>query len=133
MVARRKKGKLEATVRKARSTAGKMVRDALESAQGTVQSRLGGARDQATETWDNLEALFQTRVHKALQQIGVPSAEEIRLLTQRVAELNDNVLALAAKSAGGRVRGAAARGHAKGGAVRSIRRVAKRKVARATR
>jgi ribosomal protein L29 len=64
-----------------------------------VQSRLGSAREQATETWDNLEALFQSRVQKALQQIGMPNAEEVRLLTKRVAELNENVKALSAKPA----------------------------------
>jgi len=64
----------------------KMIRDVFESAQGSVQTRLGSARDQASETWDNLEALFQSRVQKALQQIGVPNASEIRLLTKRVAE-----------------------------------------------
>jgi poly(hydroxyalkanoate) granule-associated protein len=76
-----------------------MIRDVFESAQGSVQTRFGSAREQATETWDNLEALFQSRVQKALQQIGVPNASEIRLLTKRVAELNDNVKALSAKSA----------------------------------
>jgi len=73
---------------RSRTTAEKMIRDVFQSAQGS-----------ATETWDNLEALFQSRVQKALQQIGVPNASEIRLLTKRVAELNDNVKALSAKSA----------------------------------
>jgi len=82
---------------KSRSQAEKAMRDAFESAQETVHSRLDDARDQATETWDNLESLFQSRVQKALQQIGVPNAEEIRLLTKRVAELNENVAALAGK------------------------------------
>jgi poly(hydroxyalkanoate) granule-associated protein len=113
MVARRKKTRLESAVRKARNRGGqaqatviegvqqaeRMIRDAFESAQGSVQSRLGSAREQATETWDNLEALFQSRVQKALQQIGMPNAEEIRLLTKRVAELNENVKALSAKPA----------------------------------
>lgn len=73
---------------RSRTTAEKMIRDVVESAQGS-----------ATETWDNLEALFQSRVQRALQQIGVPSASEVRLLTKRVAELNDNVKALSARSA----------------------------------
>jgi poly(hydroxyalkanoate) granule-associated protein len=113
MVARRKKTRLESAVRKARNRGGqaqatviegvqqaeRMIRDAFESAQGSVQSRLGSAREQASETWDNLEALFQNRVQKALQQIGMPNAEEVRLLTKRVAELNENVKALSAKPA----------------------------------
>jgi poly(hydroxyalkanoate) granule-associated protein len=87
---------------RSRSNVEKMIREVFESAQGSVQTRIGSARDQAAETWDNLEALFQSRVQKALQQIGVPSASEIRLLTRRVAELNDNVKALSARSPKGK-------------------------------
>jgi len=76
---------------RSRTTAEKMIREVFESAQGS-----------ATETWDNLEALFQSRVQKALHQIGVPNASEIRLLTKRVAELNDNVKALSARSSKGK-------------------------------
>jgi hypothetical protein len=56
-----------------------------------MQSRVGGAREQAQETWVNLEALFQSRVQRAMHQLGVPTAEEIRALTRRVSELNDSV------------------------------------------
>lgn len=107
---------------KSRSTTEKMIRDVFESAQESVQTRLDTAREQATETWDNIEALFQSRVHKALQQMGVPSPEEIRLLTKRVAELNDNVKALAA----GKARAAARKSKA------PVRKPARRKTARAT-
>jgi poly(hydroxyalkanoate) granule-associated protein len=78
-----------------RKTAGsrteRSMRDVFKTAQETMQSRVGGAREQAQETWDNLEALFQSRVQRALHQLGVPTAEEIRALTRRVSELNDNV------------------------------------------
>lgn len=74
-----------------RSTAQRMMRGVFETAQASMQSRMGGARNQAQETWDNLEALFQSRVQRAMHQIGVPTAEEIRVLTRRVAELNENV------------------------------------------
>lgn len=106
---------------KSRSTTEKMIRDVFESAQESVQTRLDTAREQATETWDNIEALFQSRVHKALQQMGVPSREEIRLLTRRVAELNDNVKALAA----GQARAAARKSRV------PVRKPARRKTARA--
>ena len=80
-----------------RSTAQRIVRDALESAQGTFQTRVGDARSQAQETWDNLESLFQSRVQRAMHQIGVPTADEIRVLTRRVAELNENVKRIATR------------------------------------
>jgi poly(hydroxyalkanoate) granule-associated protein len=101
-----------------RSTAQRMVRDAFESAQGTLQSRVGDARSQAQETWDNLESLFQSRVQRAMHQVGVPTADEIRVLTRRVAELNENVKRIAAreparKTAGGKRRPASKRGRGK--------------------
>ena len=104
MVARSKKRRLAGGVRKARSTAAPShavgrVRRALESAQGSVQSRFGSARDQASESWENLEALIQNRIQKALHQIGVPTSGEIRLLTRRVEELSDSVKALSARPA----------------------------------
>jgi poly(hydroxyalkanoate) granule-associated protein len=84
-----------------RSTAQRRVRDVFETAQETLQTRVGGAREQAQETWDNLEALFQSRVQRAMHQLGVPTGEEIRILTRRVSELNDNVRAI---NASGRAR-----------------------------
>jgi len=80
----------------------KVVMQAFQGAQKSVNRRVDDVRDQATETWDNLETLFQGRVHSALQQLGVPTAEEIRLLTKRVAELNESVQALSARQARGR-------------------------------
>ncbi len=57
---------------RSRSTAEQVIRDAFDAAQGTVESRLDSARDQANETWDNLETLFQSRVHTCSRS-GSPS------------------------------------------------------------
>lgn len=81
---------------RSRSGAEQVIRDAFDAAQASMQTRFGSARDQAAETWDNLEELFQSRVQRALNQLGVPSAEEIRVLTRRVEELNASVQALSA-------------------------------------
>ena len=105
-----------------RSAAQRLVRDAFENAQETVQTRVGGAREQAQETWDHLEALFQQRVQRAMHQLGVPTAEEIRLLAQRVEELNESVKRLGAR--GPRSGRTSARATAaKRGAPRANRRV----------
>jgi poly(hydroxyalkanoate) granule-associated protein len=86
---------------RSRSAAQDMVRDAFESAQETLQSRvIGSAREQAQGTMENIEALFQNRVQRTLQQLGVPTAEEIRELSQRVAELSDEVRRQRATRAG---------------------------------
>jgi poly(hydroxyalkanoate) granule-associated protein len=104
MAARSKKSRPATGARRTGGTARRpqalsKVRRALEAAQGSVKSRLGSARDQATETWDNIEALVQHRVQMALHQIGVPSSNEIRLLTKRVEELSRDVKALSARPA----------------------------------
>lgn len=75
------------------TTAQRRVRDVLGAAQETLQGRVGSAREQAQETWDNLEALFQSRVQRAMHQLGVPTAAEIRELSRRVSELNETVMA----------------------------------------
>jgi len=101
-----------ALLNRSRASTQKAIRDAFEAAQQTMQSRVEDARGQAQETWDNLEALFQSRVHKALQQLGVPSAAEIRLLTERVAELDASVKKLLARGAPPARRRGAGRGRA---------------------
>ncbi|MCZ8132656.1 MAG: phasin family protein [Steroidobacteraceae bacterium] len=107
---------------RSRNQAESTLREAITTVQGAVEERMKGTRDQATETWDNLERIFQGRVQRVLQQVGVPTADEIQALMRRVDELNANVVALGTKN--GRARG---RGRAKAGR----RRTAPRKAARA--
>lgn len=87
---------LEMTSR-TRSAAGKALRDTLESVQDAFESRVKDARDQASETVEHLERMIQIRVHRALHQLGVPTADELNRLTRKVNELNRNVEALARK------------------------------------
>ncbi len=104
------------TRKTAGSNIGRRVRDAFETAQETMQSRVGGAREQAQETWVNLEALFQSRVQRAMHQLGVPTAEEIRALTRRVSELNDSVSRIVERQLAAKPKKAARRGKRKAAA-----------------
>lgn len=70
------------------------VRDAFSAAQESVQARLDTAREQAEETWDNLEALFQSRVQKAMTRLGIPGAEEFQQLAARVTQMRKELTAL---------------------------------------
>jgi poly(hydroxyalkanoate) granule-associated protein len=79
---------------KSRSRAEETLKDAMSTVQTAVTDRMEGTREQAVETWDNLEKIFSGRVQKVLQQVGVPTAKEINALMRRVDELNANVLAL---------------------------------------
>jgi poly(hydroxyalkanoate) granule-associated protein len=73
----------------------KVVRQALQGAQQSVTRKVDDVRGQATETWDSLEKIFQTRVQRALHQLGMPTAEEITALTRKVNELTQSVDRLA--------------------------------------
>ena len=53
----------------------------------------------ASGQWDKLENIFEDRVSKALNKLGVPSAKDIDVLVARIDELNRNVAKLSAKGA----------------------------------
>ncbi len=78
-----------------RVAAEKIVREAIATVQSTVDERMKTTRDQAAETWEGLEKLFQGRVQRVLHQAGVPTATEIRALSRRVDHLNASVEQLA--------------------------------------
>lgn len=80
--------------------------DAWKALRSNLDSRTATVRGKASETMDNLEDLLQTRVVKALQQLGVPTSREIDALARKVTELNRSVQALTQpkSSAGARKR-----------------------------
>ena len=82
-----------------RKAADEAVRSALEQVQTTVSVRMKGAQSQATEAFDSLEKIFQTRVHRVLHQLGVPSSDEIAALSKRVDALNESVGRMSGKGA----------------------------------
>ena len=65
-----------------------------------LDSRTAGVRSKASETVDNLEGIIQTRVLKALQQLGVPTSREIEMLARKVKELNRSVQTLTQAKSG---------------------------------
>lgn len=52
----------------------------------------------ATGQWDKLENIFEERVAKALNKLGVPSAKDVNVLIARIDELNKAVQKLSAKT-----------------------------------
>lgn len=51
----------------------------------------------ATGQWDKLENIFEDRVAKALNKLGVPSAKDVNALTARIDELTQSVQQLSAQ------------------------------------
>jgi poly(hydroxyalkanoate) granule-associated protein len=74
-----------------RGAAEKALQGVLAGVQERVSSRVGQVRGQAADVLDGLEKVFQTRVHRALTQLGVPSSEEVAALSKRVDVLNANI------------------------------------------
>lgn len=72
---------IEQTTRKLATGKVDAVRDAVEDSVGVV-------RERAVDTWDRLENVFETRVQRALNRLGVPAREDLAELTSRVNELN---------------------------------------------
>jgi poly(hydroxyalkanoate) granule-associated protein len=71
-----------------------LAQDAWKDLRETLDERTAAARGKANETLDNLEQIFQSRVQKALQQLGMPTSQEIGALSRKVNELNRSVQAL---------------------------------------
>jgi poly(hydroxyalkanoate) granule-associated protein len=78
-----------------------LAQGALQELREKIDTGTAAARGKANETLENLEQVFQTRVQKALQQLGMPTSQEIGALSRKVNELNRSVKALTnSKSAG---------------------------------
>ena len=80
-----------------RDAAEAAMSNAMSGIRGAVDAGVEGVRDRATETWDNIEKIFESRVHKALRQLGVPTAGDINSLSRKVNELTKSVDTLARK------------------------------------
>lgn len=74
-----------------RGAAEEALRGVLGGAQSRISAGVGQIRGQASDALENLEKIFQTRVHRALAQLGVPSASEVAALSKRVDTLNKSI------------------------------------------
>lgn len=87
------------------------TRRMAETRVGMVGEKVGKAATQATAkanaTWDKLEQVFEDRVARALNRLGVPTNKDIHALAKRVEELNETVRRLSAAKAPGRAKKAA--------------------------
>ena len=98
----------------------KLTAGKAEEARGAVEAAVGQVKERSQETWDKLEKVFESRVSRALNHLGVPGAKELKGLAARVEDLAREVSKLNAKSAG---KPAAKSGAARSGATRSVSRI----------
>jgi poly(hydroxyalkanoate) granule-associated protein len=84
----------------------KLATGKVDAVRDAVEDRVGVVRERTVDTWDKLEKVFEERVQRALNRLGIPGREEIAALNARV-----EALTAAVKSSGA---GAANRPAAKG-------------------
>lgn len=63
----------------------------------TVSKMAESVSKQASGSWDKLEQVFEDRVSRSLQSLGVPTQKDIQMLTKRVEELSRAVATLSSK------------------------------------
>lgn len=81
--------------RKAQSTAETKLSEASQKVSSLAQElsqRAGGQ-------WNQLEGLFEERVGRALERLGIPSAQEVQALRERVAALEAQLRSAPARKA----------------------------------
>jgi poly(hydroxyalkanoate) granule-associated protein len=71
----------------------------LSEASNKMANMATDISSKASGQWDKLESIFEDRVAKALNKLGVPSAKDVSALIARIDELNKSVQKLSAKSA----------------------------------
>jgi poly(hydroxyalkanoate) granule-associated protein len=76
-----------------------MTEEKLGEVGGRVARVTGDLSKQATESWDRLEQVFEDRVARALNRLGVPTNADVQALVARVDALNASVQALGGKPA----------------------------------
>ncbi len=79
--------------KKARKETGTRVNEVREAVEGTVEQ----VQARANASWDKLERVFEDRVAKALSGLGVPSSDDVKALSRRIADLQASVDQLTGK------------------------------------
>lgn len=77
----------------------KLATGKVDAVRDAVEDRVGVVRERATDTWDRLEKVFEERVQRALNRLGVPGREELADLVGRVDGLTTELKKLGAKPA----------------------------------
>ena len=70
----------------------------LSEATSRMASMANDLSSKASGQWDKLENIFEDRVSRALNKLGVPTSKDIDMLVARIDELNRNVAKLSARS-----------------------------------
>jgi len=110
--------------RKTQSAAEEKITEATQK----MTSMATDISSKASGQWDKLETIFEDRVAKALNKLGVPSAKDVAALIARIDELNASVQKLA--PANSKVTNPAAKPVAEAPAAKPAKKAAPKAIAR---
>ena len=65
-----------------------LAEERISAVTSKMTAVAGGVTDKAGAHWDKLESIFEARVAKALNKMGVPSRKDIDALIKRIDELS---------------------------------------------
>jgi poly(hydroxyalkanoate) granule-associated protein len=68
-----------------------LAEDRISTVTSKMTAVAGGVGEKAGAQWDKLESIFEARVEKALNKMGVPSKKDIDVLIKRIDELSSKV------------------------------------------
>jgi poly(hydroxyalkanoate) granule-associated protein len=103
----------------------KLATGKVDAVRDAVEDRVGVVRERATDTWDRLEKVFEERVQRALNRLGVPGREELSDLVGRVDALTTEL-----KKIGGKPAPAKAAAKSGNGAKKVTKKVANKRSAK---
>ena len=69
----------------------KIATGKVDEVRGAVETTVSQVKDRAADTWDKLEKVFEDRVSRVLNKLGVPGRNEMQALIDRVEDLNKTV------------------------------------------
>jgi poly(hydroxyalkanoate) granule-associated protein len=75
-----------------------VAEEKISEATSKMSTMATDISSKASGQWDKLESIFEDRVAKALNKLGVPSAKDVNALIARIDELNKSVQKLSAKN-----------------------------------
>ena len=84
----------EGLSKKTRSIAEGRINEMTGNVSKAASQFSSKAQAQATEAWDKLEQVFEDRVARALNRLGVPTQRDVQTLAKRVEDLTASVHSL---------------------------------------
>lgn len=108
-----------------------VAEERLGEVTGKMSAVAEGVTNKAGAQWDKLETIFEQRVSKALNKLGVPSSTDVDALVQRIDELSAQVAKLS-KATATRAARPAVKAKANGTVKPAVKRTSARKAAAKT-